>query len=113
MGHTFKENSKTIKLGTFGALWGPLGACCAGKMGLKGRKSIKAGCERFGARGVKNDRKSKKTGFSEKAKCVCPFKKKIGYLALLVGFPAQVEVGPDFPVLPKMGKSAFWKPKID
>ena len=113
MGHTSMENSKKIKLGTFGALWGPLGACCTGKMGLKGRKSIKAGCARFGARGVKNYRKSKKTGFSEKAKCVCPFKKKNGSLAPAVAFLARVEVGPDFPVWPKMGKSAFWKPKID
>ena len=108
MGHIFRENSKKFKLGTFGGLWGPLGACCTGKMSLKGRKSIKAGCGRFGARGAKNDRKSKKTGFSGKAKCLLSFKKKIGYLALLVGFPARVEVGPDFPVWPKMGKSAFW-----
>ena len=62
----------------------------------------------MGVWGVENGRKSKKTTFPEKAKCLLPVEKKIGSLAPEINFLAWVEVWPDFPDWPKMGLGGFF-----
>ena len=104
-----RENSEKIKVGTFGALPGPVGAGCSVKMGLRGRKAKKAECVGMGIWGVKIGQKPKKSFFSEKAKWVLSFKKKIWSLAPEVRFLAQVEFRADFRVWPKIALGGdFW-----
>ena len=78
-------------------------------------KAEKAECVGMGIWGAKIGQKPKKSFFSEKAKWVLSFKKKIGSLALLVGLLAQVECRADFRIMPKIalgGIFAWFRVKI-
>ena len=63
-----RENSEKIKVGTSGALPGPVGVASPLKMGLRGQKAKKAGCGGMGFWGVKIGQKPKKSFFPEKVK---------------------------------------------
>ena len=63
-----RENSEKSKLGTFGAIPGPVGVASTGKMGLRGQKAKKAGFGLLTVWGVKIGQKPKKSFFSERAK---------------------------------------------
>ena len=73
-----RKNQKKIKLGIFGAGLGPLGGAYSWKIGLRGQKAKKSWGWENVCVGVKIGPRPKKIAFSEKAKCLLSFKKKLG-----------------------------------
>ena len=70
------------------------------------RKTKKSWLCGFGPLGVEKGQKSEKTAFSEKAKCLLSFKKKIGSLAPELIFLALVECRAYFRVVAESGSQA-------